>query len=425
MPTINNNALLHRRRKELLKITRLLTVVMILCLAPAALHAQDDAGEACPAIVDTALTAVDTSCQGIERNQACYGNISIQAQAQPGVSDLSFDSIGDRVNLSDLQSLTLKEMDVTTGEWGVVLLRVQANLPDTLPGQNVTMLLFGDVEISDTPGSISPMQSFYFRSGVGETPCIEAPQSGMLIQTPEGATEIRMNINGVDMQIGSTAYIQAFAPDEEMEEGQLIVNLLEGEATISANDEQVTIPAGQFSTVALDEELEPTGTPTEPEPYDADAFSALPLSLLEEEIEIASVEADLASAADVAPLSGSWTYSTAELEFSDGCPAELVSYMPTVMPQVTETSIIDWTGGFTVENYIKQTEIGGEPLPASASVSSPEPGVISVEYAEEGASIIIETRIISERLIETTMTMNITEGMNCTIVIPGTVEYQD
>jgi hypothetical protein len=28
-------------------------------------------------------------------------------------------------------------------------MRVQANLPDTLPGQNVTFLLFGDVELAD------------------------------------------------------------------------------------------------------------------------------------------------------------------------------------------------------------------------------------------------------------------------------------
>jgi hypothetical protein len=31
--------------------------------------------------------------------------------------------------------------------WGVALMRLQANIPETLPGQNVTFLLFGDVEI--------------------------------------------------------------------------------------------------------------------------------------------------------------------------------------------------------------------------------------------------------------------------------------
>ena len=35
----------------------------------------------------------------------------------------------------------------TVGEWGVSLMQLQANLPDTLPGQNVTVLLFGDVTL--------------------------------------------------------------------------------------------------------------------------------------------------------------------------------------------------------------------------------------------------------------------------------------
>ena len=44
-------------------------------------------------------------------------------------------------------------MDLVNGMWGVALLRVQANLPDTLPGQNVTMLLFGDVAIENAGGT--------------------------------------------------------------------------------------------------------------------------------------------------------------------------------------------------------------------------------------------------------------------------------
>jgi hypothetical protein len=413
------------------QIKRIWIVVLILCVVPTGLLAQTDSNDACPVIVKTALEAVATACSGVERNTACYGNVFIQAEAQPGVTDLRFDAIGDTVNLIDIQSLTLNGLDVATDQWGVALLLVQANIPDTLPGQNVTILLFGDVQISQATGSPSPMQAFYFQSGIGQTPCIEAPESGMLIQTPEGVTEISMNINGVDLQIGSTAYIQAFPPDEEEDtEGQMMISLLEGEATISANDSQVTIPAGQFSTIALDEELQVAGAPADPMPYDTSAFEALPLSLLEREIEVVQGDGmqddgEQAAASDIQPLSGTWLYTTQELQFSEGCPAELIAYMPQVMPQVSETDIINWEGGFTIENYLQQIEQSGEPLPASASITSPEQGVILIEYAEEGASVIIETRAISERLIETTMTMSITEGMSCTIIIPGTVEYQD
>ncbi len=55
------------------------------------------------------------------------------------------------------------------------MLRIQANLPDTMPGQNVTILLFGDVSIynadSEDDETYGPMQAFYFRAGVGDAPC--------------------------------------------------------------------------------------------------------------------------------------------------------------------------------------------------------------------------------------------------------------
>jgi hypothetical protein len=34
-------------------------------------------------------------------------------------------------------------------EWGIALMKIQANLPDTIPGQNVSMLIFGDVLIEN------------------------------------------------------------------------------------------------------------------------------------------------------------------------------------------------------------------------------------------------------------------------------------
>jgi hypothetical protein len=101
----------------------------------------------CPAIVETALAELDTTCQGINRNQACYGHINIEALAQDNSSDFSFSQVGDLVDLNKLHSMRLSPLDTTAGVWGVALMRVQANLPDTLPGQNITMLVFGDSEV--------------------------------------------------------------------------------------------------------------------------------------------------------------------------------------------------------------------------------------------------------------------------------------
>ena len=60
-----------------------------------------------------------------------------------------------------------------------------------------------------------PMQAFYLTTGIGDAGCNEAPESGVLIQTPEGVSEVTFNINGVDVAMGSTVLFQA-QPDAAM-----------------------------------------------------------------------------------------------------------------------------------------------------------------------------------------------------------------
>ncbi|MFN8372501.1 MAG: SH3 domain-containing protein [Anaerolineae bacterium] len=102
-------------------------------------------GGDCPAIVDAALQTAADACTTLSRNQACYGNVTLQAEPQAGAS-FTFEQTGDIVDLVDVASLELSAM--TEDAWGVALLLLQANLPDTLPGQNVTMVLFGEVAIA-------------------------------------------------------------------------------------------------------------------------------------------------------------------------------------------------------------------------------------------------------------------------------------
>src|SRR5436309_1088127 len=111
-------------------------VLLILCLAPIVALAAD-----CPALVKEALAAAYKSCGDTGRNQACYGNIQLQATAKDGTQQLAFNKPGDKVDVGAIQSLKLSSMNQQTNQWGVVLMKVQANIPDTLPGQNVTLLL--------------------------------------------------------------------------------------------------------------------------------------------------------------------------------------------------------------------------------------------------------------------------------------------
>ncbi|MEQ8675755.1 MAG: SH3 domain-containing protein [Aggregatilineales bacterium] len=328
-------------------------------------HAQSDEVD-CPILVETALNAADELCRATSRNEACYGNLVINAQTRVPAT---FETSGDIVQVSNIESLELATMNVARNEWGVALLRVQANLPDTLPGSNVTFLLFSDVVIEDAgyegdatpppvlnavtqensnvrsgPGTeffvidsltnneaiivngrneagdwlrielpsgvntgwisaslldvdgdinelelsgagsattrtqFGPMQAFYFRSGIGDAPCNEAPDSGMIIQTPEGAFTVDLQINGVNVELGSTMYLTAGV--DENGEVQFNIHMVEGNARIESEGVAQFLRAGQMLQVPLDEDYNPTGQPGIPMPYDGRNVS-LPIRLLE------------------------------------------------------------------------------------------------------------------------------------------------
>lgn len=355
----------------------------------------------CLTIVQDALEAADSACDGIARNQACYGNITLEAEAQLGVTDFEFTRPGDVENIAGMKTLRLSPLDRANNEWGVALMRIQANLPDTVPGQNVTFLLFGNVEITnrvesnteplvlsvtaqtganirrqpstDAPiiGSLpsglavqadgrledgswlrirlpeqaengwvftdlltidgdmqmldviqpsapvfGPMQAFYFQTGEDDAPCAEAPDSGILIQTPQGAGRITLSVNDVDIQLGSTAYLQAQAS------GEMTVNILEGQARVEANGSAQFVPAGTRVRVPLDANLNASGVPTPPEPYDGVRLAVLPIGNLEQTITItepltlAQIQAAQATPTPTPPAitGGYWTVTETLLE---------------------------------------------------------------------------------------------------------------
>jgi hypothetical protein len=315
------------------------------------IHAQDgeatsipvseEEETACTQLTTLALETVDQLCQAIGRNQACYGNLMVNAEPRVSTETLTFDKAGDIASLTSIRSLTLSGLDVVKQEWGVALMRLQANLPDTLPGQNVTFLLFGDVKLEDTssatefhamtartglnvrftpsdsapilgsfaagaqieaagrygewvqvkyaahPGLTgwvnsnlldgdvealpevdvrsqvkTPMQSVYFKSGVGEPQCEDAPRDGLLVQSPKGLGLVNFSINGVELQMGSTAYIS-------FEQDELSYTLIEGKAFVSSNNVIQRVYPGQETRIQLDDSGEAVGGPSYPKPYNS------------------------------------------------------------------------------------------------------------------------------------------------------------
>jgi len=359
-------------------------LLLALCCAPL-VQAQE-----CTALVQEALELTEQLCGITERNQACYGNIAIESVPQADAANFKFDAPGDIVSVSDIQTLNLSAL-TSPDEWGVALLSLQADLPDTIPGQNVTVLLFGGTAIENAgapqPATVSvsanstinvrsgpgtsnrvltelkpsealtadgqnaagdwlrvllpddatgwvsadlvqvegdattltvvdtttsaegftyaPMQAFYFSSGVGAAGCAEAPQDGILIQTPTGVGTVNLLINEVSVELGSTAYMRA------QNSGQMIFDLLEGSSIISVGDQSVRVLPGTRATIPLDAEGHAAGAPeltTIPE----DGLTGLEgiVGLLPEDIELPTplTAAELEEATQgVRPEEGTWT----------------------------------------------------------------------------------------------------------------------
>lgn len=234
-------------------------------------------GLACAQLINQAVQTVGAACAELGRNTVCYGNRLVQAAFQQG-SAPQFVVSGDRADLLAVQRLETSPLDETAQTWGIALLKALVNIPETLPGQGVTFLLFGAAALD----GISPqMNAVRLRTGIGPLPCSEAPPSAMLLQSPQG-TSVTINLNGASLTLGSTLYLTA------TENGLLTVATIEGTGIVSAfNTTRVVLPGAQVTLpLGGNEGLQVIGPPSEPEPFDAAAIQRAPVSLLERQVSI-------------------------------------------------------------------------------------------------------------------------------------------
>ena len=268
---------------------RVIACLMVMVLGSVSVLAQNES-IACPIIVEEVLHEVDSICAATGRNQACYGHLAMEVIASDDEGNIQFGRVGDIADVSGIKTMRLSPLGLENDAWGVALMRLQVNIPDTLPGQNVTFLLFGDVEITSaiTPDNptAAPLQAFYLTTGIGDAACAEAPESGMLVQTPEGVGEVNFSMNGVDVSLGSTVFFQADPG------GQMRIRTLEGAAAMVFNDAVYPIIAGTQLDVPLGEDLLPSDVPGILESIDHEVLDNLPILLLDTAREIAEPLSD-------------------------------------------------------------------------------------------------------------------------------------
>jgi uncharacterized protein YgiM (DUF1202 family) len=120
----------------------------------------------CPALVEQALFQIDNNCEGLERNVGCYAHNQVFSTFTVDQPSDTFSRPSDRIALSALRSIQTSALDLAGQRWGAALLNIQANLPNTLPGQGVILLLLGDVALENT---VTPEQVLVLGDGVPVT----------------------------------------------------------------------------------------------------------------------------------------------------------------------------------------------------------------------------------------------------------------
>lgn len=278
-------------------------------------NAQDNSSseEACPALAEQALLAVGENCDAMDRNSACYGFNQVASSFFEPVGEDYFVVPSDRTALRIVETIRTAPMDLDLARWGVAVMNVQANVPNTLPGQAVTFILAGDSEVandvapeevtdaadpipvitnvranvrsgastrnnvlgvadigtemladavneggdwvrvvwreqvgwvsntvidatasldglpvSDAP-ILTPMQAFYFSTGIGQPMCNEAPDV-IGIHSPEGLT-VDLTMNGANINVGSFITLKQLTPT------QFILTVHRGHVVSETGDE--------------------------------------------------------------------------------------------------------------------------------------------------------------------------------------------
>jgi hypothetical protein len=120
----------------------LVMLVSLLIIAPGFGQAQDSTQ--CPALVERAFDSLGEQCDNLGRNSACYGYNRVDATFRQEVADDFFDVPGDTTELTPLETIHTYGLDEALDRWGIALMRVQANVPNTLPGQAVIFMLLGE-----------------------------------------------------------------------------------------------------------------------------------------------------------------------------------------------------------------------------------------------------------------------------------------
>jgi len=205
----------------------------------------------CSALVEQALQAVDDNCSALDRNTACYAYNQVEATFLEDVDNDFFSTPSDRANLKYLNTIQTAPLDEVNDLWGIAMMSVQANVPNTLPGQAVIFLLMGDVQVENAvvpenafePTDAIPITTLVASSNIRQSPS----SSGFVLGVAPLGTEFEADGLSTD-----TEWVRIIFEDQPAWISRNIIsseNSLAALPTISESN-QTPMQAFYFSTGA-------------------------------------------------------------------------------------------------------------------------------------------------------------------------------
>jgi len=280
----------------------------------------------CQVLIEKAIQASGSYCGATGSNTACYGNNTLNAELVPNAVQ-RFSERGDIVGVNDLRRLSAAPLNLDNSQWGIAVFKVIANLPRSLPGQTISMVVFGNATLDNQSANSDTLESFYFSSELGQIVCEKIPFDGMMITSPDGSG-VRFTVNGAEVTLMGNASIKAIK-NEQME-----VSVYQGSARIVSNGQEQYFGAGQKTSVKLGGEngTQSISAPSEPQ------------ALTGEELTMAcTMTGHYCSVSDIVPVSNEQAQAQIQSEITSTptqVPTSTITRTPSPTAPATYTLVV-------------------------------------------------------------------------------------
>lgn len=134
----------------------------------------------------------------------------------------------------------------------------------------------------DTP-FLRPFQVMSVLTGIDDAPCLGAPESGLLIQSPNVVDAVEMTINGVDLLLSGTLFLQA-SPDNAM-----ILQQVDGQTLVRFANQRQWLVSGAEVSIPLDASLTVSGEISTISPLSSENLVGIPLNNLNYRVRVPAV----------------------------------------------------------------------------------------------------------------------------------------